>query len=128
MMFCYKLNISQNSFVPKKTLCIRPDTPAWSNTYTRLLLRKKNRNYRLFKRATCNLAKALLNPSSTDQFITILQSKKSKTHKNSRIASNESLKANRRVKDSFYNTVNITMNNPEISAKREIFNPYQTTE
>ena len=34
-------------------------------------------------------------------------------------SANESLKANRRVKDSFYNTVNIIMNNPEISAKKK---------
>ena len=114
-----KLLISTlDQLVPKKTLCIQPDTPAWSNTYTSLLLCKKNRNYCLFRRAKCNLAKALLYPLSTDHFITILQSKK-KTHKHSRIASNESLKANQKVKDSFYNTVNVTMNNPEISAKKK---------
>ena len=29
-------------FVPKITLCVKPHTPAWCNTYTRMLLRKKS--------------------------------------------------------------------------------------
>ena len=101
-------------------MCVRPDTPAWSNTYTRLLLRKKNRNYRLFKKASCKLANALTNPSCTDEYITILQNKKSKSHKNSRIAANESVKANQRVKDTFYNTMNLTMNNLKIYSKKKL--------
>ena len=68
-----------NKFVPKKTLCVQPDTPAWSNTYTCLLLRKKNRNYCLFKKASCKLANAILNPLINDDYITILQTKKYKT-------------------------------------------------
>ena len=37
-------------FVPSKTLQIRQDDQPWANTYTRLLLRKKNRNYRFYKK------------------------------------------------------------------------------
>ena len=73
----------------------------------------------MFKKDSCKLANAYLNPSCTDEYITLLQNKKIKSQKNSRIAANESLKANRRVKDCFYNTVNLTMNNPEISAKKK---------
>ena len=68
-----------NKFVPKKTLGVQPDTPAWSNTYTCLLLCKKNRNYCLFKKASCKLANAILNPLINDDYITILQTKKYKT-------------------------------------------------
>ena len=39
-----------SKFVPCKTIFIRPNDQPWSNTYTRLLLRKKNRNYSLYKR------------------------------------------------------------------------------
>ena len=37
-------------FVPCKTFQIRPEDQPWANSYTRLLLRKKNRNYRLYKK------------------------------------------------------------------------------
>ena len=30
-----------DKFVPKKTICFRPNDPPWLNTYTRLILRKK---------------------------------------------------------------------------------------
>ena len=36
------------TYVPEKTICLKPNTVPWCNTYTRLLLRKKNRNYKLF--------------------------------------------------------------------------------
>ena len=38
-----------NQFVPCKTITIRPFDQPWSNRYTRLLLRRKNRNYQLYK-------------------------------------------------------------------------------
>ena len=42
---------ARSKSVPSKTICIRPTDESWTNTYTRLLLRKKNQNYQLFKRA-----------------------------------------------------------------------------
>ena len=39
-----------DKFVPKKTVVIRPADQSWSNNFTRLLLRKKNRNYRIYKK------------------------------------------------------------------------------
>ena len=37
-------------FVPSKTVAIRPTDQSWCNNFTRLLLRKKNRNYIFFKK------------------------------------------------------------------------------
>ena len=37
-------------FCPLKTVCIKPRDQPWVNKYTRLLLRKKNRNYNFFKK------------------------------------------------------------------------------
>ena len=73
----------------------------------------------MFKKASSKLQNALSNPLSTEECITVLINRKNKLHKNARLSANESLKANRRLKDSFYNTVNATMNNFEISAKKK---------
>ena len=108
-----------NKFVPQKVICFRPDDPPWLNSYTRLLLRKKNRNYKLFKTASKNLSNAISNPHKSQEYITILVNKKSKAHKNSRVAANESTKANRRVQNVFYNTINSTMNRHDLSAKKK---------
>ena len=40
-------------FVPCKTVTVRVADMAWCDSYTRLLLRKKNRNYNLFKKCSC---------------------------------------------------------------------------
>ena len=39
-----------SQFVPQKTVTFHPKDQPWCNTYTRLLLRKKNRNYQMFKK------------------------------------------------------------------------------
>ena len=39
------LKATFDKFVPKKEIVFRPNLPPWSNPFTRLLLRKKNRNY-----------------------------------------------------------------------------------
>ena len=106
-------------FVPNRKVVIKPDIPPWCNAYTRLLLRKKNRNYTLFKKITNKLSEAEQCDSSTPEYITRLTNKKSKLHKNARVAANESTKANRRVKQAFFNSVNNLMNNHEISAKKK---------
>ena len=38
-------------FVPTKTAIIHPKDEPWANSFTRLLLRNKNRNYHIFKKA-----------------------------------------------------------------------------
>ena len=65
----------------------------------------------------CQILRCVLNCVLT--LITKLRKRKEKNRKNSRIASNESIKANRRVKNSFYNSVNQTTNNPEITSKKK---------
>ena len=99
--------------------CIKVNDPPWCNTYTRLLLRKKNRNYCIFRKSATNLENALKDHSNNSELITKLRKRKEKTQNNSKIASKESLKANRRVKNNFYNSVNQTMNNPEIASKKK---------
>ena len=45
--------ILQNAFsrfIPTKKVLIRPNDQAWCNSFTRLLLRKKNRNYQFYKK------------------------------------------------------------------------------
>lgn len=108
-----------SQFVPSRTVAIKPDTPPWCNTYTRLLLRKKNRNYSLFKKASKKLSVAEQDETQEQEYITRIRNKKIKLHKNARVAANESLKANRRVKQVFYNSINNLMNNHEVSAKKK---------
>ena len=54
------------------------------------------------------------------EIVTRLLNRKNKSFAKSRQAANDSSKANRRVKTTFNNTVNSTLNNPSISAKKEI--------
>ena len=107
------------TFVPEKTICLKPNSIPWCNTYTRLLLRKKNRNYKIYKKASNNYSSAMTSGTSQPIIITQLLRRKNKTNKNFKIASKESLKANRRVKSAFFNSVNATMVNNEISAKKK---------
>ena len=44
-----------SKFFPSKEVLIRPNVPAWTNTYTRLLQRRKNRNYILYKKLFLNI-------------------------------------------------------------------------
>ena len=44
------LNAAQNKYVPVKTIVIKPNDQPWVNSYTRLLMRKKNRNYHILGR------------------------------------------------------------------------------
>ena len=74
-----------------------PDDQPWTNARTRQLLRKKNRNYKIFKKANCNYMAALNNPNSTPETVTnrLLCVKQNKVAK-SRPAANESVNPNRR--------------------------------
>ena len=102
-------------FVPCKTVIIRSNDQPWSNSYTRLLLRKKNRNYQIYKKANSVYNNMLSQPNTNPETLTKYLTKKKKAFAKSRIAANESSKANRRVKFAFYNTVNSTMSNWFIS-------------
>ena len=49
-IYCDVLKQAFAKFVPNKSVLIRSTDQAWCNTFTRLLLRKKNRNYQLSKK------------------------------------------------------------------------------
>ena len=57
-----------SQFIPCKTVPIRVNDQPWSNSYTRLLLRKKNRNYQMYKKAD-NIYKNMLNQQTFSQEI-----------------------------------------------------------
>ena len=61
----------------------------------------------------------MINPCNSEEYITILVNRKVKAHTNLRVSANKSTKANRRVQEEFYNTVNSTMNRNAISAKKK---------
>ena len=108
-----------SKFVPCKTVFIRPNDQPWSNKYTRLLLRKKNRNYSLYKRIN-NEYNILYNKEDTrPEILTRYLGKRNKAYSKAREAANNSNVANRRAKYAFYNSVNSTMNNISISAKKK---------
>ena len=105
--------------VPIKTVHIRPNDQPWSNTYTRLLLRKKNRNYSLYKKAKSKYEILLSKGDTTPEILTRYLAKKCKAYDKSREAANNSNVANRRAKSAFFNSLNSTMNNCNISAKKK---------
>ena len=106
-------------FIPCKTVQIRQNDQPWSNSYTRLLLRKKNRNYQIYKKAHTIYNSLLDGQNISPEIVTKYLNKKNKAFTKARNSANESTKANRRVKFAFYNTVNSTMNNSSISAKKK---------
>ena len=91
----------------------------WCNSFTRLLLRKKNRNYLFYKKCQLEYKKILDSPNSSPDIVTKLLNKRNKAWEKSRNSANESTKSNRRAKLDFYNTVNCTMHNYSISAKKK---------
>ena len=83
-------------FVPVKTITIRPSDAPWCNSYTRLLLRKKNRNYQIYKRYETDY-KNILKNNPQPEIVTRYLNKRNKAFNKSRESANESSKANRRV-------------------------------
>jgi hypothetical protein len=122
------LDAAQRKFVPIKTITINPRDQPWVNSYTRLLMRKKNRNYRIFKKINSQLCSVMNKHGVSEELVTRLTDKKKCASKRARSSSNESTKANLRAKNAFFNTVNATMSNYEISAKKKVFNTDQTYE
>ena len=92
---------------------------AWCNTYTRLLLRKNYRNYQIFKKCSSDYQNALNDENVRPELVTRLLNRKNKAFAKSRQAANDSSRANRRAKAAFANTVNNTLKNPSLSAKRK---------
>ena len=108
-----------HKFVPTKKVIIRPNDQPWVNSYTRLLLRKKNRNYDFYKKINNNYLNYISKSNTSQDIVTRLNEKRNNALKKSKIASNESTKANRRAKESFFNTISATMHNYNISAKKK---------
>ena len=108
-----------HKFIPCKTVTIRPNEQSWCNSFTRLLLRKKNRKYQFFKKVNSKYISELNKPITDTEYLTKLVLKKTKAHKIARNAANQSLKENRRAKNNFFSNVNETMNNINISAKKK---------
>ena len=106
-------------FVPCKTVTIRPNDQPWSNKYTRLLLRKKNRNYQFYKKIDKDYNYLAQNPNTSSEVLTRYLTKQKRAFAKARESANASNMANRRVKTAFYTTVNSTMNNHSITAKKK---------
>ena len=105
-------------FVPIKKVVIREYDQSWVNSYTRLLLRKKNKNYQFFKKVKIKYLHAL-NSNLDEDIVTRLKENKNKALAKCKDSGKESFKANRRAKQAFFDTVNNTMKNSEISAKKK---------
>ena len=103
-----------NKYVPCKTVIIRHNDQPWANTYTRLLLRKKNRNYQIYKKINCDYTYLSNKGDISPEILTRYQVKKDKAQLKARNAANASNLANRRAKCEFFNTVNCIMNKKEI--------------
>ena len=113
------LTTAFQQFVPSKTIIIRVTDQLWVNSHTRLLLRKNNRNYQFFKKVNNSYLHALSKHGVHSEVVTRLFEKRNKAHSKANISSQESTIANRRAKQSFYNTVTSTMHNYHISAKKK---------
>ena len=116
---CNILKTACNKFIPTKKITIKPFDQPWINSYTRLLMRKKNRNYRILKRVNIAYFSAQNRPNCPVEIVTQLREKRDRVAKRSKFSDTESKKANRRAKNVFFNTVNATMQNYEISAKKK---------
>ena len=76
----------------------------------------------MYKKTEIDYKNVTNQPNPNPDIVTRLFLRKQKAHKKSRDAANDSTRANRQAKTNFYNTVNNTLRNPSISAKKEIFN------
>ena len=106
-------------FVPSRTITIKHNSPPWCNTYTRHLMRKKNRNYHISRKAALKYETEKQRNPNNEEVITILKTKKQKVFDEYKDATKESNNASKRVKREYFNSVNNVMNNPEISAKKK---------
>ena len=82
-------------------------------------MRKKNRNYKIYKKHETDYKNILNSNNPRPEIITRHLNRKNKAFEKSRQSANESTKANKRVKAAYGNTINSVMNNPAISAKKK---------
>ena len=80
-------------FIPQKTVVLRPKDPPWVNAYTRLLLRKKNRNYAFFKKIKTQYNNAIAKPGLSHDTVTRLTSKLNSADAKSKLADKETTNA-----------------------------------
>ena len=83
------------------------------------LLRKKNRNYLFYKKCDIDYKNAVNCQNTKHEILTKLLNRKKKAWDKSRQAANDSVKYNRKTRLAFYQTVNDTMNNFLLSAKKK---------
>ena len=108
-----------NKFIPRKTVTVRPSDQPWVNSYTRLLLRKKNRNYQFYKKVNSHYLNSISGNDFSAKIVTRLGSKRSKAENAYKLSNFESNNANRRAKQTFFNTITATMHNHNISSKKK---------
>ena len=54
-MYTQILQTAFAKFVPCKNVIVRPNDQSWCNSFTRLLIRKKNRNYQFYKNVSLTI-------------------------------------------------------------------------
>ena len=75
--------------------------------------------HKLVKKANSDYLSATANPTSSAEVVTRLFRNKQNKFEKSRVAANESVKANRKAKTNYYNSVNGTLRNPKLTAKKK---------
>ena len=83
-----------SQFVPSKTITIRANDQPWSNRYTRLLLRKKNRNYQFYKKINNDYNHLISQANTPPELLTRYINKKKKALSKARESSHASDMAN----------------------------------
>ena len=106
-------------FVPSKTVFIRNTDQPWCNNFTRLLLRKKSRNYQFYKKCELEYQNTLKQFNPAPELVTRLLNEIDKAHDKARTSANDSSKANRRAKSAYFDSVNNVLRNPSFSAKKK---------
>ena len=111
------LTTEVQQFVPSKTIVIKVSYQPLVNSYTRLLLWKKNLNYQFFKKVNNINLNALSTDGANSEVVTRLFEKRKNAHTKSNVSSLESTSANKRAKHSLFNTVTSTLHY-HITAKK----------
>ena len=89
-------------FVPQKTITFHPRDQPWCNAYTRFLLRKKNRNYQIYKKINTTYLNFINGNNSSPDIATKLANERTKALSKSKESSKASFQANRRAKSAFF--------------------------
>ena len=91
-----------HTYVPSRTITIRQFDQPWTNSYTRLLLRKNNRNYNFFKKANNKYLFTLSKPGSHPDTGSVFLNKKQACFLKACESANNSKNANKRAKNNFF--------------------------